>query len=194
MPRRPVSVVAGTVAIVSAVAIWLVDGYLTVAPGSTVIRSGDLPWFMALLAAGCALDVAVAARIWTMRASMRDVIYLCLRTLGAADGFIYPTLPLYAVATLMVNVGPRARPVIDPHEPHDFRPVSGGWFRLLTPIWWSQNLVGASQIGARRCAACGQPEDAPIHASADEDDAQWPLDADAAYPESGNASGAEWRG
>ena len=43
-------------------------------------------------------------------------------------------------------------------------PESGGWFRPFTPVSWSQNLLGASQYGARSCTLCGHQESDPIHA------------------------------
>lgn len=191
MPRRSIAAAAGPIAIVVAIAIWLAYGYLILQPGETIVRSVDLPYLLAFVAGGVLVDLVVAVRAGSLRAGGRDVAWLCLRAIMAAGGLLFVALPLYVIAALLVARGASPQPVADPHLPHDFRAVAGGWYRLLTPIWWSQNLLGASQIGARRCAACGQPQDAPIHAPEDEADERWPLDADASPQNSGHATRAE---
>ena len=163
MSRRPLSSWIAVVALVAAIGVWVGYGYVALQPDSHIVAPGDRPWFWGLLLAGCGLDALVVVRSVRAPVGGLGLAWLALRALLSVGGFLFFTFPSYAIALFALSRAPRADPRADPSLPHAFRPVSAGWFGALTPLWWSQNVTGASQIGASGCIVCGGDRDAPIH-------------------------------
>ena len=161
-PRKRVAVVA----LVVAIAAWLVYAYLALQPDSGIVRADDRLPFWILLVVGLVLDAAVTIRSVRSRIGLLGQVWLGFRALLAAVGILYATLPSYAIALVALSRGPRTDTRTDPTLPHPFRPISSGWFGALTPLGWSQTLLGASQVGATRCVICDEDEHAPIHGEA----------------------------
>ena len=84
--------------------------------------------------------------------------YVAGRALLSVVGFLFFTLPFYAVALVAMSPASRSYGGSDPNEPHAYRPI--WWGRLAGPL--------PVPVGARVCTLCGQPEGAPIHARVDE--------------------------
>jgi hypothetical protein len=170
--RRRIRIAA--VAVLSAAAIWLAYGWVVLF-ASNAVAAKDIPWLLGIVAVGVALDLGIAALVLRESAPRPVAIgYLGLRSLMSASGFLILTLPSYLVALVAIGLPTARVPIEDPDEPHTFVAQYGGWFRGLTPISWSRNLMGASQYGANLCAVCGQPADDQRHAI-DADEALEPI-------------------
>jgi hypothetical protein len=156
--RRPPTLLVPAVALLVAVAIWLAYAYLALQPGSRIVRPADAPIYVGLIAAGCLLDALVAVTCLRGRIGRVALTFVAVRALLSAVGFLFFTLPFYAVALVAMSPASRSRQGGDPNGPHTYRPI--WWGRLAGPL--------PVPVGARSCTLCGQPEDAPIHARVDE--------------------------
>ena len=146
-----------------AVVAWIVYAAAALST-TTIVSARDAPAFIATIGVLVALDAIVAVRAWWKRASRLDLAYLGLRVLLSGVGFLLVTLPLYVVAFLALWRAPGRSAEVDPNGPHAYSPASAAWFRSLTPLSWSRNLLGASQYSASACAVCGRGPDDPLHA------------------------------
>ena len=156
--RRSTTLLVAAVALLVAVAIWLAYAYLALQPGTRIVRPGDAPIYLGLIGAGCLLDALVAVRCLRGRIGRVLLTYVAARALLSAVGFLFLTLPAYAVALVAMSPASRSQQGGDPNEPHAYRPL--WWGRLAGPV--------PVPVGARVCTLCGQPEGAPIHARVDE--------------------------
>jgi len=164
--RRHLRELAAAIAIVAADVVWLIYASQALGRGGS-IAPADGPWFVGIVGVGLVLDLVVARLSWASPARRGFVLgYLGLRTFLSAVGFLFLTLPFYLVAFGAIALARPSHAMDDPDQPHPFVPQSRGWFRALTPVSWSQNLLGASQYGARGCGVCGRAETDPIHADA----------------------------
>lgn len=164
MPRRQLSQWIAGLALIASIGVWLGYGYLALQPDSHIIAAGDRAWFWGLVLAGCGLDALVIIRSVRTGVGRLDLIWLALRALLSVGGFLFFTFPGYAIALFALSRSSGPDPRADPTLPHAYRPVSAGWFGAMTPLWWSQNVMGANQVGASRCVVCQADWDAPIHA------------------------------
>ena len=153
-------------ALVAAIAVWLGYAIRAVQPESNLVGASNRGWLVGMVLVGCAVDALVAVTLLRGRIGIAGLMWLGLRVLLSIVGFLFLTIPLYAVAFLVLSRAPRMDPRTDPTLPHAYRPISAGWFGSLTPIWWSRTLVGASQIGETRCAVCREQKDDLIHGPA----------------------------
>jgi hypothetical protein len=153
------------VALVVALAIWAI--YLVGALAGTepyAPPNEDL-WFWILVIGPCLVDLVVLVRVLRRSVGLGSLTWLAVRALLSGAGFLLLTLPAYAVAFLLLIRPAKASPDgDDPTRPHAYRPASGGWYKTMTPLRWSGNLLGAAQLTARMCAVCGEPASAEIHA------------------------------
>jgi hypothetical protein len=161
--RRPFTTWIVVVALIAAIAGWIGYAYRAIQPDGGIVAASDRSWLVGIVLLGCALDALVAVRLVGARVGLGGLIWLALRVLLSIGGFLYLTLPLYAIAFFVLSRVPRPDPRADPSLPHAYRPISAGWFGALTPLWWSRNLLGARQIGASRCVVCREDKDALIH-------------------------------
>ncbi len=165
MTSRSISSVVGPVALLTAIPIWLGYAYLGAQPGSRIVRTSDLPLFLVVVGASCLLDAIVAIRALRGPVGRIGLMYLGIRALLSLGGLLIFTLPSYAIAIVALTRTTQASwRSGDPTQPHRYRATAEGWFGLLTPVWWSQNLMGATQLGSRGCAICGAAQNADIHA------------------------------
>ena len=168
MSGLPVATRVAVVALLIAIGIWIGYAVFTLRPGSAAGAPQDAAMLVALVAIGCCLDALVVVRCLRGRVGGLALGYLGLRTLLSVGGFLWLTLPSYAIAAFAVSRRPAAGTLTDPSRPHEFRPVSSGWYgSAMTPLDWSRNLIGARQLVARECVICGEPEDAQIHGATD---------------------------
>jgi hypothetical protein len=158
VPRHPTTLLVAAVALLVAVAIWLAYAYLAFQPGSRIVRPANAPIYLGLIGAGCLLDPLVAVRCLRRRIGRVALTYVAVRVLLSAVGFLFFTLPFYGLALVAMSPASRSQRGGDPNEPHSYRPI--WWGRLAGPV--------PVPVGARVCTFCGQPEDAAIHAVADE--------------------------
>lgn len=158
VPRRPITRLVPAAALLVAVAIWLAYAYLALQPGSRIVRPADAPVYLGLIGAGSLLDALIAVRCLRGRIGRVALTYVAGRALLSVVGFLFFTLPFYGLALVAMSPSSRSQARDNPNEPHTYRPV--WWGRLAGPV--------PVPVGARNCAFCGQPEDAPIHARADE--------------------------
>jgi hypothetical protein len=153
-------------ALIAAIAVWVGFAYRALQPDGGITAANDRAWVAGLVLLGCALDAILIVRISRAQVGRLGLLWLGLRAFVSAVGFLFFTFPFYAIALVAVTGARLDDPRTDPHLPHSYRPISTGWFGALTPMWWSRNLLGASQIGESACVICRETRDAPIHASA----------------------------
>jgi hypothetical protein len=165
MSRRPLIAWIVVVALVAATVVWAGYAYRALQPDGGLVGAGDRLWLLGLVGLGSALDALVAVRLLRGRIGRGDLIWLGLRCLLSVVGFLFLTLPFYGIAFVLLSSAPRSDPRTDASLPHGYRPISAGWFGALTPLWWSQSILGASQIGQSWCVVCRQDRNAPIHAA-----------------------------
>jgi hypothetical protein len=158
VPRRPITRLVAPVALLVAVAIWLAYGYLALQLGSGIVRPADAPIYLGLIGTGCLLDALVAVRCLRGGIGRAALTYVAVRALLSVVGFLFFTLPFYALALVAMSPASISEQGGDPNEPHPYR-----------PLWWGR-LAGTVPVpvGARNCTLCGQPEDARIHSVDDE--------------------------
>lgn len=166
MQGRPLSTWIAFGALIAAIAVWLGYAYRAFQPDGGIVAPRDQPWFLAIVLVGCAIDALVAAAAMRGRVGLGGLTWLGLRALLSVVGFLFFTLPPYAIALIVLSRAPSPDGRSDPSLAHAYRPMSAGWFRALTPLWWSRNLLGASQLGASQCVVCREGRDAAIHSSA----------------------------
>ena len=165
MTRRPLGVWIVAVAVIAAITIWLGYVYRLLQPDSPVVAPSERAWLIAIVLVGCAIDLVVIVRLARGLFGFAGLAWLALRGLLSIVGFLFFTFPSYAIAFVVLSRAPRLDPRTDPDQPHAYRPISSGWFGALTPLWWSQTLVGAHQIGESQCVVCREAKDDPIHAA-----------------------------
>ena len=165
MSRLPFTTWIVVVSLIGAIAVWIGYAYRVLQPGSgtVIVTATDRSWLAGIALVGCALDALVAFRLVRGRIGIGGLIWLGLRCLTSIVGFLFITLPFYAIAFLVLTRSPRPDPRTDPHLPHAYRPISAGWFGAMTPLSWSRNILGASQISQSPCVVCRQDKDAVIH-------------------------------
>lgn len=166
MSRRPLSVWIVSVALIAAVAIWLGYAYRTLQPDSAGVAPSDRTWLVAIVLLGCLLDLVVLVRLQRGQFGVAGLTWLALRGLLSIVGFLFLTFPSYAMALVVLSRAPRPDTRADPDLPHAYRPISAGWFGALTPVSWSRNILGASQISQSSCVVCRADKDDPIHGAA----------------------------
>jgi hypothetical protein len=166
MHRRPPNSWIPFLALIAAIAVWLGYAYRALQPDGGIVAPKDLAWLLAIVVVAGAIDALVAAAAMRGRVGLGGLIWLGLRALLSVVGFLFFTLPLYAIALIVLSRAPSPDGRPDPSLPHAYRPTSAGWFRALTPLWWSRNLLGASQLGASQCVVCRETRDAAIHGPA----------------------------
>ena len=163
MSRLPFTTWIVVVSLVAAIAVWIGYAYRALQPDGGIVTPSDRSWLVGIVLVGCALDALVAIRLARGRIGVAGLTWLGLRGLTSIVGFLFVTFPFYAIAFFVLTRAPRVDPRTDPHLPHSYRPVSAGWFGAMTPLWWSRNIIGASQIGQSQCAVCRQDKDALVH-------------------------------
>ena len=167
MSRLPFTTWIVVVSLIAAIVVWFGYAYRVLQPsGGIVASSTDRSWIVGIVLVGCAIDALVAIRLVRGRIGLVGLTWLALRILTSLVGFLLVTFPFYAIAFFVLSRTPRVDPRTDPHLPHAYRPISTGWFGAMTPVWWSRNILGASQIGESRCVVCRQDKDDPIHSAA----------------------------
>jgi hypothetical protein len=157
--------IVGILALASAIAIWI-GMAVAVLQADAVSVPPSADWsFIALIGVGCVLDAIVAVRAWRGRLGLFGLGWLALRCLLSAVGFLWITLPSYAIAAIALTRRPAASTASDPNRPHAFRPASSGWFgSSLAPFQRTAELAGTRQFSASTCAVCGAAEGSPLHA------------------------------
>ena len=166
MPGRPRNSWIAVGALISAIAIWVGYAYRALQPDAGIVAPKDQAWLLGIVLVGCAIDGLLAAAALRGRVGLGGLTWLGLRALLSVVGFLFFALPLYAIALFALWRAPSPDGRWDPSLPHAYRATSAGWFRALTPLWWSRNLLGASQLGASRCVVCRESSDAAIHGPA----------------------------
>jgi hypothetical protein len=164
MSRLPFTTWIVVVSLIAAIVVWIGYAYRAVQPDVSLVTAKDQAWLVGIVLFGCALDALVAIRLLRWRIGIGDLTWLGLRGLMSIVGFLFVTFPFYAIAFFVLTRTPRPDPRTDPDLPHAYRPISAGWFGAMTPLWWSRNILGASQIGQSLCVVCRQGKDALIHA------------------------------
>jgi hypothetical protein len=166
MQGRPWNSWIPFLALIAAIAVWLGYAYRALQVDGGIVAQKDQVWVLATVVVGCAIDALVAAAAFRGRVGLGGLLWLGLRALLSVFGFLFLTLPFYAIALILLSQAPSPDGRSDPSLPHAYRPVSAGWFRALTPLWWSRNLLGANQLAASQCVVCQAGRDATIHGPA----------------------------
>jgi hypothetical protein len=170
--RRPrPGVAVATVALLTAVSVWLGVALLVARGEIASTLPGGVSAFVALTAASCLVDLGGAWLVVRDRARVPMLGYLAVRTVLAASGVVFLALPSYALGAAALFASPR--PQGSSARPHAFEPAD------LTPA--SAITLGASLFAndwARisrpadagpRCGACSEPQGALIHRVDDAD-------------------------
>jgi len=91
------------------------------------VAQKDQVWVLATVVVGCAIDALVAAAAFRGRVGLGGLLWLGLRALLSVFGFLFLTLPFYAIALILLSQAPSPDGRSDPSLPHAYRPVSAGW-------------------------------------------------------------------
>lgn len=158
MTRPSTASLAGIVALLLAIAIWIWYAIAVVLAGPTTGEPLDVPVLIAVIGVGCLLDALIAARAVRRPVGTLALIYLGLRALLSAAGLLFATLPSYAVAAFALSRARRREEIGDRDHPHGFRTIADPWHGVAT-------RHGVAM--PRKCAICGEDEQAAIHGPTD---------------------------
>ena len=159
--RRPRPGVAGaTVALLTAVFVWMVVALLVARGEIASALPGGVSAFVALTVASCLVDLGAAWLVVRDRARVPILGYLVVRAVLAASGVVFLAFPSDALAAAALFASPRPRGAsARPHafEPADLTPAPA--ITLSASLFasdWSRMSRPAD--AGRRCAACGEAE------------------------------------